>query len=1109
VDQAQRFGGNTALRIRLASLFLILVLLALPVKGWAQAAASISGKIEDETGAAVSGATVTVREMQTDAKRVANTDSSGHYHFLSLPVGLYELSAEKSGFQSEEWSGIRLNVGQEMVENLRLAVSGTTQEITVSATNPVVNTTTSSVSGVVGEQEIKDLPLNGRGFDSLITLNPGTVNYSALRSANTTTSNGNAFAVDGQKPGDNETLLNGVEYGGSSQLAVTPGGVSQQLLGVDAVQEFNMLTGTYGAEYGKRSGAQVSVVTKSGSNEVHGDAYEFLRNNVLDARNYFDLGANGPVSAPPFKQNQFGAALGGPLVKDKLFLFGNYEGFRQRENVTSVSFVPDACVRSGGIPNATGTCVPVAGALPKMEQYAREFWPLPNGPELGGGTATLYADPYQSINEDFGTTRLDYIVGPRDTLSGAYTIDQGNSLLPLADPYFASALDVGSQVFSLHETHIFSPQIVNAATFGFSRAAFANNSSPYPAFLAQYDPSLDFVAGRGAGGITFNGVSTTGPSGAVTAAGPNNASGVWNRRNIFTYTDNLQISKGIHQISLGVWFQRLQDNDDTASRLLGQATFSSLPNFLKGIASPFQVVPESEELGWRSLFGAWYVQDAMRVRHNLTVELGLRQEFDTGWNEAHGRAANYQYHTDSVTGLPDLNSSPTPGSSIFTQNNAKWLFGPRVALAWDPYGDGSTAVHAGFGTYYSLLDDLAYMTNAVSNGGYNGTYSYSGALFGAGEPLAGPINPAAPPAGNKISPQGVQPNAKTPTVEKWSLSLDQRLTNTTSLRIAYVGSFGYHEVVSIDPNSLVPVLCTTASGCTNAGGVATTGLPATPSSVPYNTVYIPVGTRPTPNLTSGFFWYTEGNSSYNALQVDVIKQFSQQLQFRANYTWSKSLDNNSAPTGAQANNEAQMILDRFDLRKDWGPSAFNTAQQAHFTATYQLPFGRGQHWLTNAHGVEDKLVSGWTFNTITTLLSGFPLTPQVGSNRSGDGDSRNPDRPNLNPSPVTPCPQQVNQWVDPCAYSLPLAGTYGNVSRGSLTGPGLVEMDVSLFKDTQLAEKVKLQFRAECFNVLNHTNFNTPNMTIFSNGAINPTAGQITSTATSSRQIQFGLKLIY
>ncbi len=1096
MDQAQRISGNTALRIRLASFFLILVLLALPVKGWAQVAASISGKIEDETGAAVSGATVTVREMQTDAKRVANTDSAGHYHFLSLPVGLYELSAEKSGFQSQEWSGIRLNVGQDIVENLRFAVSGTTQEITVSEINPVVNTTTSSVSGLVGEKEIKDLPLNGRSFDDLITLNPGAINYSGLRIANTTTSNGSAFAVDGQKPGDNETLLNGVEYGGASQLAVTPGGVSGLLLGVDAVREFNMESGTYSAEYGKRSGAQINVVTQSGSNAVHGTVYEFLRNNVLDSRGYFD-----PKSgAPPYKQNQFGVALGGPIEKDKLFLFGNYEGFRERLSATQISLVPDNEARQGFLPNASGTPTPVNGLNPAMLPYMA-FWPSSSLEANGSyatsaGTAKYISNPLQSINEDFGTARLDYILSSRDTLSGAYTIDDGTSLLPQPDPFFSSALAVNSQVFSLQETHVFSPQVVNAATFGFSRASFSDNSSPSAAFLAQPNvANLDFVPGRGPGGITIGGGNTTTGAGIVSGAGPSNNAGVFNHRNLFTYTDNLQISKGRHQISAGVWFQRLQDNEDTASRQLGVAAFTSLTTFLQGTVQPgtgFQIVSKPAELGWRTLMGAWYVQDAMRVRHNLTFQVGLRHEFDTGWNEAHGRAANFWTDASGIT----LEPTAHVGSSAFSQNNAKWLFGPRVALAWDPYGDGSTAVHAGFGIYYSMLDALAFQLNSVPGpNGENGTLSYSGSLPSILPRIGTPTT---------YAPYGVQKDAKTPTVEKWSLSIEQRLSNTVSFSIGYVGSFGFHQVVAEDDNSIVPEIC--ATSCTAGGDGKTT------STVGPGTTYIPVGGRPQPALSSGFFWNTVGNSSYNALQVDVTKRFSQQLQFRANYTWSKSLDNNSAPTLAQSTNEPQMILDRFNLRKDWGPSALNAANAAHFEASYQLPFGRGQHWLANAHGVEDKLVSGWTFNTITTLLSGFPLTPEVGSNISGDGDTRNPDRPVLNPSFVGPItPRDGTHWFNPAAFQSPTAGTYGTaalpiISRGSLTGPGYAGVDVSLFKDTQITEKVKMQFRTECFNVLNHTNFGTPTLLLTS-----ATAGQITSLAVpqGGRLIQFGLKLIY
>ncbi len=327
--------------------------------------------------------------------------------------------------------------------------------------------------------------------------------------------------------------------------------------------------------------------------------------------------------------------------------------------------------------------------------------------------------------------------------------------------------------------------------------------------------------------------------------------------------------------------------------------------------------------------GAWYVQDAMKVRQNLTVEVGLRHEFDTGWNEEAGRAANFITDANGV-----LETSPRIGGSAFTQNNAKWLFGPRVAVAWDPLGHGNTVVHSGFGIYYSMLDALAFQLNSVAGpNGYNGTVS---------ETTLTAINPAAPilycgtgtppitTGCTKAAPQGVQPNAKIPTVEKWNLAIEQQLTRTVSLRVGYVGSFGYHQVISIDPNSIPPQTCSVLAGCT-AGGVASSGLASTVTSiVPVGTTYIPVGRRPNPNLGAGFFWYTEGNSSYNALQVDVTKRFTRRMQFRANYTWSKSLDMNSAPTLAQSNNEPQMIMDRFDLRKDWGPSAFECNSSGAF-----------------------------------------------------------------------------------------------------------------------------------------------------------------------------------
>ena len=1059
----------------------------------AQVGGSISGRVEDSTGGGVGGATVTIKNRETEASRTAKTGAEGYFRLAALELGDQEVRVEKASFKPVVRSGIHLSVGQEAVVNVQLELGPVSQEVVVSDDAPLVNTTTAAVSGLVSEREVKDLPLNGRSFDALLTLNPGAVNYE-LKSPQTSTSNGNTFSVAGRRPADNLVLLNGIEYTGSSQLAITPGGVSGELLGIDAVREFNVLTDTYGAAYGKRAGAQVSVVTQSGSNTLHGSAFEFLRNSKLDARNFFDQG-----SVPPFRRNQFGGALGGPAKKDKLFLFGNYEGFRQALAISSVSVVPDALARQGLLPSG----VPVAKLNRAMLPYM-SFWPVANGAELPAvtgqpGAALSYNNPRQHIREDFGTFRSDYVRNDRDSFSAAYTVDDGDNLLPLADPLFGSNVTLRSQVASLEETHVFSPRILNTFTAGFSRAAFNYNSFPLTAFPAN----LSFVTGAEPGGIVIGGGVTTTGGGTITAAGTNNASNVWNRRNLFTYTDNVQITSGIHQWSAGVWLQRMQDNEDSASRQLGQSTFASLTTFLQGTASSFQVVPNANELGWRSLFGAWYLEDSMKLKPRLTMRLGLRQEFTTGWNEGSGHAANYV--TDS-SGL--LLTTPTLGSSTFTQNNATRLFSPRVGLAWDASGDGKTVIRAGFGTYHSLIDALSFLLNSLPP--YNGAISLSGPLasitpINPATPIAPSCGPGVPTPCTTYAPQGVQANAKTPTVQEWNFTLERQLAHDMVLRLTYLGSFGYHGLLSVDPNTVALQTCARLAGCT-AGGTTTGGAKApltSQSKVAEGASYIPVSTRPNPFLGAGFFWLTEGNSSYNALEADGSKRLSKGLQFRANFTWSKSFDLNSGLTGAQANNQAQMILDRNNLRRDWGPSALNPKYQGSVSLHYDLPFRSGA-------SLARRVLGGWQADGIATMLSGFPFTPQVGSNRSGDGDTRNPDRPSLNTAFTGPVILgKASQWFNPNAFVLPAFGTFGNLGRSTYSGPGLADLDLSLLKDTRITERAKMQFRAEFFNALNHTNLGTPNATVFSNGAISSSAGIITATASTSRQIQFGLKLVF
>jgi hypothetical protein len=1063
----------------------------------AQVTAAISGKVQDPSGAGVGGANITVKSVETGATRTAVSSDSGNYRVDSLPLGPIEVQASKTGFQTMNRTGVSLVVGQDATVNLQLPLGNKVDHIDVAEGIPTVNITTASISGLVTEEQVKDLPLNGRSLDNLIATNPSALNYSSYKSSGTTTSDGNTFSVAGRRPGDNQFLLNGVEYSGSSQLAVTPGGVSGELLGIDGIREFNVLSDTYGAQYGKRAGGQIVIVTQSGSNVVHGSLFEFLRNSALDARNFFDQG-----SVPPFRRNQFGGAIGGPIRKNKLFLFSNYEGFRQALALTSVSVVPDSQARLGNLPNATtGIYAPVANLNKGMLPYM-VMWPVGNGPELltatglPTGTQYSYNNPHQAIHEDFGTARADYAISDRDTASLFYTVDNGNSTLPQVDPLFTDGEQLSSQVASTQETHIFSPNLLNTMNFGFTRATFNFD----PIATTPFPSSLSFVQGQQPGGIVVSGaVTTTGP-GAITSAGTNNASNSWNRRNLFTYADDVQSTHGIHHFSAGVWFQRLRDNEDSGSRQLGAATFATLTTLLQGTVSTFQVIPQANELGWRSWYGAWYAQDEIHLRPRLTLQLGIRHEFTSGWNEESGRGSNYITNGSGV-----LLTNPIVGSSILTQNNMQKLFSPRVSLAWDVFGNGKTAVRSGYGIYYSMIDALAFLMNALPP--TNSSLSFANqALL----PLL-PIVQTAPPAcgaGSSpvcaLAPQGLQPNAKALAVNEWNFTIEQQIAKGTSLRVAYVGSFATHGLLSVDPNTIAPQICNAAT-CVSGGTPGTTK-----GSVTMGQQYIPVTTRPNPNLGAGFFWYTEGNSRYNALQTDLVHRLSHGLDIRANYTWSKNLDLNSGLTGAQSNNQAQMIMDPYDLGRDWGPSALNVANQASISLDYRLPFGHGQAIFAGAQGIGQQLIGGWQVNSIITALSGFPFTPQDGSNRSGDGDTRNPDRPSVNPAFSGPVVTgNPNQWFNPNAFMLSTAGTWGNLGRGVYSGPGLTAADISLFKNIAVTERMHLQFRAEAFNALNHANFATPNATVFSGTAVSPTAGLVTATATTSRQIQFGLKLIF
>src|SRR5215470_10186093 len=682
-------------------LFALLLCSLAPRPAQAQTSASISGFVTDPTGAPVQGAEVSVKSLETGRVRTTATGFDGRYLVLALPVGGHEVIVKAQGFKQMTRTAIRLSVEQEARVDFQLVILEPEETIEVTDDATLVNTSTADISGLVGEKQVKDLPLNGRSYDLLMPLNPGVVNFTSQKTGGTGISNsttGNNFSVSGNRPQQNLFLLNGVEFTGAAENNMQPGGTSGMLLGVDGVREFNVQRDSYGAEFGKHPGGQVQIATRSGSNQWHGTAFEFLRNNDFDAPNFFDQG-----DPPPFQRNQFGASLGGPIRTDKTFFFANYEGFRQHLHQTSVAFVPSAASRAAAAPSV---------------QPLLNLWPTPAaGAQDFNGISQVFSSPLQTVREDFGTTRFDHVFSQKDSLAAIYTADDGDDFTatPL-DPFSSDIVALREQVLSLEESHVVSPALLNTARAGYSRAGYFFTGEPMPGTPAASVPG--FLLGHPVGAVVVGGSAASNPQASIGLAGSNNGSNLRIAQNLYTCEDRVAVTRGRHQLSFGAWIQRFQSNETIALSQFGQATFSSLKNFLAGNISTFLFDPAPTEMNWRSVFGAWHAEDVIRISPRFTLSLGFRGESSAGWNEAHGRAANY----NSTTGV--INSTPTVGDSLFTVNNAKFLPQPRVGLAWSPFGR-KTVVRAGFGMYNDLQDALGY--RADQNAPFNPVYSVGSA----------------------------------------------------------------------------------------------------------------------------------------------------------------------------------------------------------------------------------------------------------------------------------------------------------------------------------------------------------------------------------------------
>src|SRR6185437_161979 len=572
----------------------------------------------------------------------------------------------------------------------------------------------------------------------------------------------------------------------------------------------------------------------------------------------------------------------------------------------------------------------------------------------------------------------------------------------------------------------------------------------------------------------------------ITGAGANTGSNNRSTRNLFTWGDHVYWSKGRQQIEAGVWLQRIQANDLLAQDQYGQASFGTLATCLQGTVATFTVVPAPTELGWRSLEGAAFLEDTIKLTPRFELRAGFRSESTNGWNESQGRASNYAI----VNGV--LQTVPIISNAALQTNRAKFLPNPRLGFAWDVRGNGKTALRGGVGLYHGLLDTLDYRTDQAAP--FNTAESIkniavSSLSFTPGVP---------PPPSARISASNVQPDLATPAVINWSLRLEQQVAPQTSLTLGYVGWHAYHQILSADMNEPIPAYAPTGQ------------------------VYYPSTALANPQLANTTSWVSGGAGLYNALEVDVRHSYAHGFQLRGNYTWSKNLDDGSAWNTSVSGNTPAYVEFPLNPKLDWGPAATDVRQAASINGSYELPFGRKRRLLSHASLPLETFAGGWTASAIVALQTGFPFSPQLGYNPPGNGDTRNPIRPDWNPNFHGDLyPHTVGEWFNPNAFIQPTVsipnpgggattyGTYGNVHRDSLVGPGLSELDLSAAKTAHPIEHLSVEFRAEFFNILNHTNFLTPNEVIYSSATsgISPTAGVITATSTTSRQIQFGAKL--
>ncbi len=1012
--------------------------------------ATILGTVTDSSGAAVPGAAIQVRNVGTAITQSVASDEQGRFRVPDLSLGDYEVQAAKMGFQTVVHKGITLTVGSQSVIDFSLPVGQAQQTVTVEGQVTQVDTTNAAVGALVDQRQMRELPLNGRNFEQLIQLAPGMQLVTSV-APNARQGAAKSFSAAGARPEQQAVLLDDENMENFYKRGF--GTVTGSSLGVEAIAEFQTLTNTYGAQFGG-NGVVINSVSKSGTNAFHGSAYDFLRNSALDARNFFD-----PHSLPAFRKNQFGGSVGGPVKKDKAFFFANYEGIQQLLGETKIAMVP-AC-------NVSGTCTITATNSATAQAIAQTLalYPTPTT-ILSGGIGELTEVANQITHENYFLGRFDYALSEKDSFFLRYLIDKQHFLEPF--PSSGSLLplwpetDTGNNQFSTFEwKRIISPTLLNTARLSFSRPGTTQAS-------ASTTPALQFFPGTGRPdafvgitGLTSLGVSTFDPSAQV--------------QNKFTEADDLLWTHGAHTTRFGVSILRLDSNVYYPYRSGSSWSFQSLSNFLAGTALSVVGTPVGAQYypnrQYRETDPTPYVQDDWKVTSKLALNLGLRWDFTTNAVDAHNA---FYAVTDFVTGTGFVN---VPHA---TRSNPSWRnWDPRFGFAYDVFADHKTSVRGGFGITHSPIFPGNYNSSYTGAPPWN-SFQQNSPTYPVPFSTLTPSLPTESPGWNWY-------NDRTPYLIQYNLNVQREISEGTVLSVGYVGSHGVDLLTEQEQNPVIPTI--DSNGVYHFGSLVNGKVVGNPRQDPNLSVF--------PEAVPGT------TSRYNSLQTSLNRRFTRNVQAQLAYTYSKCIDDGGSPVGSLNGGNSPASYENPYVRAiDRGLCNFNTTHALRVNGLVALPF----------HG--NRLVEGWQLSGIVTANTGLPFTVSTGFDQVGYAGSGTP-RPNLNPgfSP-NPAVGNVNEWFNPAAFSLQPVGTLGNLGRDTVIGPGIVDADLALLKNTKVRESVNIQFRWEVFNIFNHPNFGLPGANMFTAGTNgggnpNPTAGQITTTVTSSRQMQFGLKLIF